>query len=176
MNVSESRRYLDRAYQDLQAASSNLQQGFYRVSITRAYYAMLYATSALLASEGISRSKHSGVHAAFGERFVKGGLIEPDYAKMLGYVFDSRLDSDYDVEFVAECKPRVVLMVNGKIIADGPTAQIMTDMETLKQASVSPPEIAKVFHHLSRYGVPLDVIDAEEAAEILFKRLMKVKP
>jgi uncharacterized protein len=102
MSVSESQRYLDRAYQDLQAARSNLPQGFYRVSITRAYYAMFYAASALLASEGISRSKHSGVHAAFGERFVKGGLIEPKYAKMLGYAFDSRLDSDYDVEFVAD--------------------------------------------------------------------------
>lgn len=102
MSVSESQRYLDRAYQDLQAARSNLQQGFYRVSITRAYYAMFYAASALLASEGISRSKHSGVHAAFGERFVKGGLIEPEYVKMLGYAFDSRLDSDYDVEFVAD--------------------------------------------------------------------------
>ena len=102
MNVSESRRYLDRAYQDLQAARSNLQQGFYRVAITRAYYAMFYAASALLASEGISRSKHSGVHAAFGERFVKGGLIEAEYAKILGYAFDSRLDSDYDVEFVAD--------------------------------------------------------------------------
>jgi uncharacterized protein (UPF0332 family) len=102
MSVSESQRYLDRAYLDLQAARSNLQQGFYGVAITRAYYAMFYAASALLASEGISRSKHSGVHSAFGERFVKGGLIEAEYAKMLGHAFDSRLDSDYDVEFVAD--------------------------------------------------------------------------
>lgn len=102
MSASESQRYLERAYQDLQAARSNLQQGFCRVAITRAYYAMFYAASALLASEGISRSKHSGVHAAFGERFVKSGLIEAEYVKMLGYAFDSRLDSDYDVEFVPD--------------------------------------------------------------------------
>lgn len=102
MSVSESQPYLDRAYLDLQAARSNLQQGFYGVAITRAYYAMFYAASALLASEGISRSKHSGVHSAFGERFVKRGLIEAEYAKMLGHAFDSRLDSDYDVEFVAD--------------------------------------------------------------------------
>lgn len=81
----------------------------------------------------------------------------------------------HDVEFVADCKPRVVLMADGGIIAEGPTAQIMTDMESLKRASVSPPEIAKVFHLLSRYGVPLDVIEVEEAAEILFKRLAEVK-
>ena len=102
MDIREVQLYLDRARQDVQAAQSNLDQGFYSVSVSRAYYAMFYAASALLASEGISRSKHSGVHSAFGERFVKNGLIEAEYAKMLGHAFDSRLDSDYDVEFVAD--------------------------------------------------------------------------
>jgi len=50
------------------------------------------------------RSKHSGVLSAFGEHFVKTGLIEPEYAKMLGNAFDSRLDSDYDIMFLVECK------------------------------------------------------------------------
>ena len=63
---------------------------------------MFYATSAPLASKGIARSKHSGVHAAFGKHFVKAGLIETEYAKMLGHAFDSRLDSDYDILSTAE--------------------------------------------------------------------------
>jgi len=102
MNVPEVQLYLDRAHQDLRAAESNLQQGFHGVAVTRAYYAMFYAASALLASKEISRSKHSGVHSAFGEHFVKAGLIETEYAKMLGHAFDSRLDSDYDVTFSTE--------------------------------------------------------------------------
>lgn len=102
MAVPEIPLYLDRARQDLQAAESNLQRGFYRVAVTRAYYAMFYAASALLASKGISRSKHSGVRSAFREYFVKTGLIETEFAKMLGHAFDSRLDSDYDVAFTAE--------------------------------------------------------------------------
>jgi uncharacterized protein (UPF0332 family) len=102
MAVPEVQLCLDRACQDLQAAESNLQQGFHGVAVTRAYYAMFYAANALLASKAISRSKHSGVHSAFGEHFVKTGLIETEYAKMLGYAFDSRLDSDYDVTFTAE--------------------------------------------------------------------------
>ena len=63
---------------------------------------MFYATSALLASVGVSRSRHSGVHSAFGEYFVKAGLIETEYVQMLGHAFDSRLDSDYDVTFTAQ--------------------------------------------------------------------------
>ena len=102
MNVPEAQLCLDRAHVDLRAAQGNLEQGFFGVAITRAYYAMFYAASALLASKGISRSKHAGVHSAFGEHFVKTGLIETEYAKMLGHAFDSRLDSDYDITFVAE--------------------------------------------------------------------------
>lgn len=99
---SEIQLYLNRARQDLHATQINLEQGLYDVAVSRAYYAMFYAATALLASQGISRSKHSGVRAAFGEYFVKTGLIELEYAKMLGYAFDSRLDSDYNVHLAAE--------------------------------------------------------------------------
>jgi uncharacterized protein (UPF0332 family) len=34
--------------------------------------------------------------------FVKTGLIETDYAKMLGHAFNSRVGSDYDVTFSPE--------------------------------------------------------------------------
>jgi uncharacterized protein (UPF0332 family) len=94
--------YLERAHEALQQVEDNLNLGYYDVATSRAYYAMFYAASALLASQEISRSKHSGVHLAFGEHFVKTGLIEREYAKMLGHAFDSRLDSDYDVTFTAE--------------------------------------------------------------------------
>lgn len=94
--------YLQRARDALQQAGDNLNLGYYDLATSRAYYAMFYATNALLASKGISRSKHSGVHSAFGEYFVKAGLIETEYAKTLGHAFDSRLDSDYDMTFTAE--------------------------------------------------------------------------
>jgi len=58
---------------------------------------MFYAASALLASKDVSRSKHSGMHSAFGQYFVKPGLIEPQYARMLINAFNVRLDSDYEV-------------------------------------------------------------------------------
>jgi uncharacterized protein (UPF0332 family) len=59
---------------------------------------MFYAASALLVSKGISRSKHSGVHAAIGQHFVKPGLIESEYSRMLVNAFNVRLDSDYEVK------------------------------------------------------------------------------
>jgi len=82
----------------------------------------------------------------------------------------------HDVEFVADCQPRIVLMADGEIIADGSTPKIMTDMDALKRASVSPPEITKVFSKLSRYGFPTEVMDVDEAAEILYRGLREVRP
>jgi len=73
----------------------------------------------------------------------------------------------HDVEFVAECQPRIVLMADGGIIADGTTKQIMTDIDAMDRASVSPPEITKVFSRLTEYGLPGDVVGVDEAADLL---------
>jgi len=95
MSWEEIQRYLSLAAEDLQAARDNLQLGHTRVAVSRAYYAMFYATTALLGHIGIWRSKHQGIVAAFGEHFVKPGLIEPEYGRTLNDAFHARLDSDY---------------------------------------------------------------------------------
>ena len=73
--------YLERARSALQQARDNLNLDYYDVATSRAYHAMFYAAGALLASRGISRSKHSGVHSAFSQYFVKPGLIEVERAQ-----------------------------------------------------------------------------------------------
>jgi len=79
----------------------------------------------------------------------------------------------HDVEFVAECNPRVVLMRGGKIVADGEARKILTDPEILEQASIVPPQIAQIFINLSDMGFPKDVIDVYEAREILLKAFQR---
>lgn len=95
---TEIELYLERADQALQQAQDNLKLSYYEVATSRAYYAMFYAASALLVSRGISRSKHSGVHSAFGQYFVKPGLIEPEYSRLLVNAFNVRLDGDYGMQ------------------------------------------------------------------------------
>ena len=51
MSVQEVHLYLDRARQDIEAAHSNLEQGFFGIVVTRAYSPMFYAASGLLASK-----------------------------------------------------------------------------------------------------------------------------
>ena len=89
--------YMKHALLMLTVAARNLEDGFYSSSINRSYYAIFYAANALLASKGISRSKHSGVISAFRLHFIKSGIIETEYSRIFGRVMDDRHQSDYDV-------------------------------------------------------------------------------
>jgi len=73
----------------------------------------------------------------------------------------------HDVEFVAECNPRVVLMKEGRIIADGEAKRILTDTTLALEASIVPPQIAQIFQGLTFLGFPSDVIDVSEAKKLL---------
>ncbi len=77
----------------------------------------------------------------------------------------------HDVEFVAECNPRVMLMREGRIVADGEARKVLTNPEILTEASIVPPQIAQIFIQLSDLGLPKDVIDVYEAREILLNVL-----
>jgi uncharacterized protein (UPF0332 family) len=90
--------YMGQADEMLQVAEHNLAQGFYSTAVNRAYYAVFYAANALLSTRRLSRSKHSGVIAAFRQYFVRSGLIEAEYSRMYGQLMDDRQEADYELE------------------------------------------------------------------------------
>lgn len=94
-------QYLALSRDELDTAELMLKNDKYRASLSRAYYAVFYATSALLLSKGIRRSKHSGVEAAFNRYFVKPGLFELKYSKIYRDSREARELSDYELAFVA---------------------------------------------------------------------------
>lgn len=94
--------YLDHACRSLASAASSIEHGFYNTAINRAYYALFYAASGLLLIHNITRSKHSGIVAAFRRQFVQAGLIEPEYSDIYGDLMDARLGSDYDMAWEAD--------------------------------------------------------------------------
>ena len=83
----------------------------------------------------------------------------------------------HDVEFVAECNPRVLLMREGRVIADGEARFILTNPEVLTAASIVPPQVAQIFLELypqmPELDLPRNIIDIYEAREILSKILEK---
>jgi energy-coupling factor transport system ATP-binding protein len=77
----------------------------------------------------------------------------------------------HDVEFVAECNPRVILMSQGTILAGGIAEEILTNQKLVAQASIVPPQITQIFLELADLGLPTDVIGVHEAAKILLDRM-----
>ncbi len=73
----------------------------------------------------------------------------------------------HDVEFVADCGPRIVLMAEGKIVADGDAKEILTNKELTFKASIVPPQMTQIFVGLADFGLPMDVINVHEARRIL---------
>jgi energy-coupling factor transport system ATP-binding protein len=73
----------------------------------------------------------------------------------------------HDVEFVAECNPRVALMKEGRMVAEGIAKDILTNPEVLAESSIVLPQIAQVFTKLSPLGFPKSVIDIYEAEKLI---------
>jgi uncharacterized protein (UPF0332 family) len=94
---SEITAQFERAETSLQAAKDLLEKGYHDIAASRAYYAVFYASSALLLSTGIDPSKHSGVIAAIHREFVKTGKLEKEQGKNLNWLFELRSVGDYGV-------------------------------------------------------------------------------
>ena len=73
MSPEEVKSLISRARRSLRSARNVLEAGDHDFAMSRVYYAMFYATTAALISQGIKRSKHSGALAAFGQHLVKPG-------------------------------------------------------------------------------------------------------
>ncbi len=97
LNQALIQLYVDAAREALAGAQYNLDGGYWAIAASRAYYACLYAISALLLTKDISRSKHSAALAAFRQHFVKQGLIETKYSDSVGRAFETRQVADYDM-------------------------------------------------------------------------------
>lgn len=77
----------------------------------------------------------------------------------------------HDVEFVAECNPRVVLLSRGSVIADGPATEILTDRSVVEQASLVMPQISTLMNSLRELEAPPGIIDAYSARAFLSGKL-----
>lgn len=90
-----ARLRLERAREDLATARDNIGQGYFRAAVNRAYYAVFHMASAALFSQGIQRSKHSGIESAFSQFLVKPGYIEPEFSRFYQQARRQREEADY---------------------------------------------------------------------------------
>ena len=64
----------------------------------------------------------------------------------------------HDIEFVAECHPRVIVISKGKVLADDTAEKIFSNKKIVQQGSLVMPQIALLLRAL-KYPFSQDVID-----------------
>ena len=87
---------LARAKEDLETAVDNLENGKYRASVNRSYYAVFHSIRAITALNHFDSSKHSGVIAFFNQHYIKPGVFDKELSKMIDSCSRLREKADYD--------------------------------------------------------------------------------
>ena len=104
-NRKELMKYrLEMAKERLHSSKVLLDDGCYKDSIGRSYYAMFTSVRALLAMEGQDFSKHAGVIAYFQKEFIKTGKFDKKYSKYISQAFQIRNNTDYADFFIVSAQ------------------------------------------------------------------------
>ena len=71
----------------------------------------------------------------------------------------------HDMDFVAECFDRVVVMAQGQVVADGSPRQVFADSAALQAARLDPPHVTQLCTRLGYDGVFLTVEEFLDACD-----------
>lgn len=69
--------------------------------------------------EGVDFSKHAGVISYFQKNYVKSGIFEKEYSKILAEAFEIRSESDYDDYYVISKEEAEEQIQNAQFFFDG---------------------------------------------------------
>ena len=69
----------------------------YKIAVNRIYYGMFYMLLALALKHDFKTSKHQQLIGWFNRNFIKTGVIDMTFGKIINDAFENRSDSDYGI-------------------------------------------------------------------------------
>jgi len=94
----EQEAMLGRARESIEAVRVEIGSGLYNHAVADAYYAMLHAARAALASIGLSFSSHGATQGAFGREFALPGILPAHLHRYLINAERARRAATYDYD------------------------------------------------------------------------------
>ena len=90
-----SKYRFDCSVEALEDSRIMFENGRYKNTLNRAYYAIFHAIRAVNALDGFDSSKHSGVIAFFNMNYVKTGIFSKEASRIIKKAYESREKADY---------------------------------------------------------------------------------
>lgn len=81
----------------------------------------------------------------------------------------------HDMRIVAEHAREILVMHEGRVLAHGPTREVLRQTEVLAQAQIRPPQIMELGRRLAAWGLPEDALTVGEFCEA-YARARKGRP
>src|SRR3989338_8359827 len=97
-DIGAVRMILAKARSKLKTAQIDFDNARYDDSVSRSYYAVYHAISAVLLSKGLHFSSHGQTIGAFSREFVKTKTFPAAFTKMIEKLYNERQTGDYDFE------------------------------------------------------------------------------
>lgn len=95
--IKELSQYrFQRACEDYKTAQLLLENRNLKASVNRSYYAIFHALRAVTALDQFDSSKHSGIIAYINRNYVKEGIFDKGFSKMLDSAYRLREKADYE--------------------------------------------------------------------------------
>ena len=87
---------LESAEEKLKSSKILLDNGQYKDSIGRSYYAIYTSLRAIMAKDGLEHSKHAGTISDFQKNYIKTQIFDRSYSAYITEAFQIRNSCDYD--------------------------------------------------------------------------------
>jgi uncharacterized protein len=99
MTSEERDSYIDyrmeSAYKTFDAARLLADNKYWNSAVNRLYYSFFYAVNALLFKNNILAKSHSSTKTLFSQNFIKAGIFDKKYGRLLAQLLDWRQKADY---------------------------------------------------------------------------------
>jgi uncharacterized protein (UPF0332 family) len=100
---------LNQAQETIGEVEKLISNDLLKVAVNRIYYGIFYCLNALSLKYGFKSSKHLQLIGWFNRNFIKSGLIDIRYGKILKDSFENRNEGDY-IPFIDFEKSDVLMM------------------------------------------------------------------
>lgn len=97
-NIDIIKKMLVKARKKLTTARMNFDNDQYDDAVSRAYYGIFHAISAVLLSKGLHFSSHGQTIGEFNREFIKTKEFPSSFSETLTKLFRERQIGDYDIE------------------------------------------------------------------------------